>query len=92
MEPTDQPRAYARLLTDEEATRIPPTPPDRASLICSFCGKSREQVSALVAGRGISDPATGAIIAPVYICNECIAVCAQVLAEETPGSPPEPHL
>jgi hypothetical protein len=59
-----------------------PTPPDLASLICSFCGKSREQVPKLFAGRGVSDPSTGAVIAPVYICNECVVLCADTLAEE----------
>jgi ATP-dependent Clp protease ATP-binding subunit ClpX len=36
---------------------------------CSFCGKSQKQVKALVAGPG------------VYICNECIDLCAEILAD-----------
>jgi hypothetical protein len=48
-------------------------------------------VAALIAGPGITDPSTGAVIAPVYICNECITACAEMLAEQPPGSPPEPH-
>jgi len=39
-------------------------------LYCSFCGNSQEKVKRLVAGPG------------VYICNECIALCNDILAEE----------
>jgi hypothetical protein len=90
MEPGDQPRAYARLVTDDQAiTRLDPS--ELVSLKCSFCGKSREEVPTLIAGQGIIDPSTGAVIGPVYICNECITVCAEMLAEPPPGSPPEPR-
>lgn len=40
-------------------------------LHCSFCGKAQDEVKRLVAGPG------------VYICNECIALCEEILAEET---------
>lgn len=39
-------------------------------LYCSFCGKSQNEVKKLVAGRG------------VYICDECIEVCINIVAEE----------
>lgn len=39
-------------------------------LRCSFCGKSQEEVKKLVAGRG------------VYICDECIDVCINIVADE----------
>ncbi|MFO8047590.1 MAG: ATP-dependent Clp protease ATP-binding subunit ClpX [Desulfosudaceae bacterium] len=39
-------------------------------LICSFCGKSQKQVKKLIAG-----PA-------VYICDECINLCSEIIAEE----------
>ena len=39
-------------------------------LHCSFCGKSQDEVKKLVAGRG------------VYICNECIEVCINIVADE----------
>jgi hypothetical protein len=42
----------------------------KADLACSFCGKSQKQVKKLVAGPG------------VYICDECIGLCNEVLAEE----------
>jgi ATP-dependent Clp protease ATP-binding subunit ClpX len=48
-----------------------------AHLKCSFCGKSQEQVRKLIAGPG------------VYICDECIDLCNEILDEElvdTPGS------
>ncbi len=40
-------------------------------LTCSFCGKSSEQVKKLIAGPG------------VYICDECIGLCNEILDEET---------
>lgn len=39
-------------------------------LHCSFCGKSQNEVKKLVAGRG------------VYICDECIEVCINIVSEE----------
>ena len=39
-------------------------------LYCSFCGKSQAEVKKLVAGRG------------VYICDECIEVCINIVADE----------
>jgi ClpX C4-type zinc finger/Winged helix-turn helix len=89
MEPGDQPRAFAKLATDNQAiTQLDAS--ELASLRCSFCGKPREEVPTLIAGQGIIDPSAGAVIGPVYICNECITICAEMLAEQPPGSPPEP--
>ena len=48
-------------------------------LKCSFCGKSQEQVRKLIAGPG------------VYICDECVDLCNEILDEElldTNGSAP----
>lgn len=39
-------------------------------LHCSFCGKSQDEVKKLVAGRG------------VYICDECIEVCINIVSDE----------
>lgn len=39
-------------------------------LRCSFCGKSQEQVRKLIAGPG------------VYICDECVELCNEILEEE----------
>ena len=49
------------------------TQPQREEeLRCSFCGKHRTQVKLLL---------TGAYVA---ICNECVNVCVQMLAQEAP--------
>lgn len=40
------------------------------TLRCSFCGKSQDQVDKLIAGEG------------VYICNECVQVCADIMVDE----------
>src|SRR5690606_31823108 len=37
---------------------------------CSFCGKTQDQVKKIVAGPG------------VYICNECIDLCKEIIDEE----------
>ena len=61
---------------------------DRDRLKCSFCGKTQEQVRKLVAGPG------------VYICDECIELCNEIIEEELaagphghakPRSVPKPH-
>jgi len=39
-------------------------------LLCSFCGKSQSEVKKLIAGPG------------VYICDECIELCNDIIAEE----------
>ncbi|HLR80507.1 MAG TPA: ATP-dependent protease ATP-binding subunit ClpX [Bacillota bacterium] len=43
---------------------------EKGQLKCSFCGKSQEQVRKLVAGPG------------VYICDECIDLCTEIVEEE----------
>ena len=40
------------------------------TLTCSFCGKHQRQVNKLIAGPG------------VYICNECIDRCVEIIAKE----------
>ena len=47
-------------------------PPKRAQYHCSFCGKARDQVGRLIAGPG-----------SVYICDECIALCREIIEEES---------
>jgi ATP-dependent Clp protease ATP-binding subunit ClpX len=44
---------------------------DGTSLACSFCGKSQKEVKKLIAGP------------TVYICDECIELCNDIIAEET---------
>ncbi|NLM98169.1 MAG: ATP-dependent Clp protease ATP-binding subunit ClpX, partial [Halanaerobiaceae bacterium] len=43
---------------------------EKSQLKCSFCGKSQDQVRKLVAGPG------------VYICDECIELCNEIIEEE----------
>ena len=63
------------------AHRYPGTPDERTThvarvgdggdlLKCSFCGKSQKQVKKLIAGPG------------VYICDECIDLCNEIIEEE----------
>ena len=40
------------------------------NLRCSFCGKSKESVKKFISGPN------------VYICNECVSLCNEILAEE----------
>ena len=44
-------------------------------LLCSFCGKSQRQVKKLIAGPG------------VYICDECIDLCNEIIDEEMVTAP-----
>jgi ATP-dependent Clp protease ATP-binding subunit ClpX len=44
-------------------------------LLCSFCGKSQRQVKKLIAGPG------------VYICDECIDLCNEIIDEELTDAP-----
>ena len=43
---------------------------EKGQIKCSFCGKTQEQVRKLVAGPG------------VYICDECIELCNEIIEEE----------
>lgn len=42
-----------------------------AKIFCSFCGKSQDEVRKIIAGPS------------VYICDECIDLCNDILAEDT---------
>jgi ATP-dependent Clp protease ATP-binding subunit ClpX len=46
------------------------TKKDEESLKCSFCGKGQEEVKKLIAGP------------TVYICNECVELCNEIIADE----------
>ncbi len=53
---------------------------DKGQLKCSFCGKMQDQVRKLVAGPG------------VYICDECIELCNEIVEEELGDEPIEANL
>ncbi len=55
----------------------------QVAYICSFCTRSQEEVQRLIAGPG-----------GVFICDECVALCTQIIAEEraTKLAPPVPQL
>jgi hypothetical protein len=57
------------------------------SIVCQFCGKFSEQVAGgLFQAKHLArDPNTSALTT-VWICDECVARMAQVLAEESPGT------
>jgi ClpX C4-type zinc finger len=62
------------------ASNFPPNEKDPAAkpkLICSFCGKDQDQVRKLIAGPS------------VYICDECVDLCNDILEgeceQETPA-------
>lgn len=53
------------------------TPSDsksKGTLVCSFCNRNQDEVRKLIAG-----PA-------VYICDECIELCNEIIADETPAN------
>jgi ATP-dependent Clp protease ATP-binding subunit ClpX len=56
-----------------------------SDLLCSFCGKSQDEVKKLIAGPS------------VYICDECIQLCTEIIAEEyglekeSEGTLPKPY-
>lgn len=52
---------------------------DSKNIKCSFCGKSEEQVRRLVAGPG------------VYICDECVELCFDIIDDEPVGLEKRPY-
>lgn len=53
---------------------------ETSNLSCSFCGKSQKEVKKLIAGP------------TVYICDECIALCNDIIAEEVERDDKLPNL
>jgi len=45
---------------------------------CSFCGKDQEQAQRLIAGPG------------VFICDQCVSLCNEILANDPPASAASP--
>ena len=44
--------------------------PNNGDLLCSFCGKNQDKIKKLIAGPS------------VYICDECIELCNDIMVEE----------
>ena len=59
-----------------DTTKIEPGSPRR----CSFCGRTENQVQKLIAGPN-----------GVYICDECVSVCNDIIDEEQEDGSEEPH-
>ena len=43
---------------------------EQEEIKCAFCGKTQDQVKKMIAGNG------------VYICNECVDLCKQIIDQE----------
>ena len=56
---------------------MPKKKDENDNLFCSFCGKNQSEVRKLIAG-----PA-------VYICDECIQLCSEIIEEESEKDSPE---
>lgn len=56
-----------------------PNNEDNHSVVCSFCGKKQDEVFRILAGPG------------VYICNECIDLCNDILSEDHITKKPVPE-
>ena len=68
-----------RIDTVESRVRIERSWSRSSDLICWFCGKSQGAVKHLIAGprSPMGEP---------FICNECVALCAELIAEEYDAS------
>jgi ATP-dependent Clp protease ATP-binding subunit ClpX len=53
--------------------------PGRGAYVCSFCGRGQDEVQRLIAGPGT-----------VFICDECVALCSAIIAEENDQQQPTP--
>jgi hypothetical protein len=81
--------AYLQTNEDEKPEIIAELSPDPAWFNCSFCRKSDRRVL-FGAEYPVRDLDTFAVIALVSICNECVAMFAERLAQESLEGPP-PH-
>jgi ATP-dependent Clp protease ATP-binding subunit ClpX len=54
-------------------------------LSCSFCDKSQHEVRGLIEGgcRSRNNPSSSCI----FICDECVALCAQIMADTVGDAP-----
>ncbi len=59
-------------------SRIRGSGSQRGTYLCSFCGRGQDEVQRLIAGPGT-----------VFICDECVALCSAIIAEETNANAPK---
>jgi ATP-dependent Clp protease ATP-binding subunit ClpX len=70
------PRRRLRTISSrQEGIQLARPTDSNEQLLCSFCGKSQRQVKKLIAGPG------------VYICDECIDLCNEIIDEELTAPP-----
>jgi hypothetical protein len=62
--------AMARIRTEENEQKVSRSPAERSLAYCAFCGKGERQVAKLIPGPD------------VFICDECVALCNQILEEK----------
>jgi predicted DNA-binding transcriptional regulator AlpA len=67
-------QSLAAAIEAEDARPPVSAAPSPTTMACSFCGKPASVVAKLIAGPG------------VYICNECVGLCDDILVEEGVGS------
>ena len=71
--------AWRRRTSKHRGSRVPVTTSGskgtKVPYRCSFCGKGQEQVRKLIAGPG------------VYICDECVDLCREIIEEEISRRP-----
>src|SRR5512146_504829 len=60
-----------------DGIKVATTKGTRMTYRCSFCGKSQDQVQRLIAGPG-----------GVYICDECVELCREIIEEEQSSTKP----
>ena len=69
------PRRGSERSSRQEGIQLARPTDSNEQLLCSFCGKSQRQVKKLIAGPG------------VYICDECIDLCNEIIDEELTAPP-----
>ena len=62
---------------------------DKKNLVCSFCNKTQNEVRKLIAGRTLSFGENNEYNQTVFICDECVDLCAKIIAEEVVSSDAE---
>jgi len=70
-EPPEKPKEEIKITTETTAEKNAKKANDQ--LVCNFCGKKKFEVERLISGPG------------VWICNECVVLCNEILEEDHPG-------